>query len=130
VAPVLAPLIGPDGRWFHENSPEFLSELGDLHPDFDSALFAIKNLGFIKFVRYGSLVEITMHPRNIEESALHAVQNLVSASHARLFRIKHFDRSWELEIVSSARDAVVRMFGLCADFNSNHFTPLTAGNLG
>jgi hypothetical protein len=122
-------LVGPNGRWFYENSPEFLSELGDLRPDYDSVHFAIKNLGFIKFVRFGSLVEITMHPRNVEESALHAAQNLVSASQARMFRIRYFDNSWELETASSPRQAVSRMFELCAPFNSNGLTPRAAGNL-
>jgi len=122
----LAILIGPDGRWFHENSPEFVAHLGDCDPDYDSTLFAVRNLGFVEFVRYDSLVEITVHPKNVKEPALCAVQNLVSASQAALFRIKHFERSWKSEILSSARDAAVRMFQLCAAVSSGDAAPLTS----
>jgi hypothetical protein len=128
VADAIELLIGPDGRWFRENSPELFAELGDFRPDFDSTLFAIKNLGFIKFARYDSLVEITMHPRNVEELALHALQKLVSTSHARMFRINHFDLLWEHEIVSSAREAVVRLSGLYETLNSNHLRPPMANS--
>jgi hypothetical protein len=122
-------LIGPDGRWFHENSPEFVAHLGDNNPDYDSTLFAVRNLGFVEFVRYDSLVEITVHPKQVKEPALCAVQSLVSASQAELFRIKHFERSWKSEILSSARDAAVRMFQLCAAFSSGDTAPLASTRL-
>jgi hypothetical protein len=122
----LAILIGPDGRWFHENSPEFLAHLGDCDPDYDATLFAVRNLGFVEFAHYDSrLVEITVHPRNVEGSTLRAVQNLVSLSRAELFIIKHFERSWKSEIASSARDAAIRMFQLCAA-SSGDRAPLTS----
>ena len=57
------------------------------------------------------------------------IQNLVATSHGGMFRINHLDLSWEHEIVSSAREAVVRLSGLCAIFNSSHLTPLPASDL-
>ncbi len=120
-------LIGPDGRWFHENSPEFLVYLGDCRPDYNTTLFAVRNLGFVEFVRYNStLVEITVHPRNVEESTLRTVQDLVLLSQAAIFRIRHFESSWKSEIASSAREAAVRMFQLCAAFNSGDCAPLAS----
>ena len=49
--------------------------LGDPDPDYDAVSFAVRNLGFIKFeVIRQSVVEIELHPRNIELPALLAVQ--------------------------------------------------------
>lgn len=109
-------LIGPDGRWFHKHSPEFFAHLGDYNPDYDSILFAVRNLGYVEFVRYNSsLVEITLHPLNVENSTLQSVQNYISLSQAKLFMIRHLDCVWKSEIANSARDAIVKIFQLCAD---------------
>jgi hypothetical protein len=111
----LALLVGPDGDWMRENSPEFLAEFGDSDPDYDATLFAVKNLGFIKCMWDDLFIEITVHPRNVELSTLHAVLNVLSSSRAKLFRIRHFGQDWAQETVSSAREAISRMFELCAD---------------
>ncbi len=111
----LTMLATPDGRWVLEDSAEFLSALGDPNPDYDAAAFAVKNLGFIKFQVLGdSLVEIELHPRNVELPPLLAVQQQLLSSRATLFRVKYFDQAWHSEITSSKEGAVSRLSELCA----------------
>src|SRR5215468_6724474 len=106
----LTMLITSDGRWVLEDSAEFLEALGDPHPDYDAALFAVKNLGFIKFqILDGSVVEIDLHPRNVQLPALLAVQQQLLSSQVRLFRIKYFDTAWRSEIMTSAEPAISRL---------------------
>lgn len=103
-------LVTPDGEWLSPGTPEFFAALGDPDPDYDAVAFAIKNLGFIKFqVIQHSIVEIELHPRNVEIPALLAVQQQLLSSEVRLFRIRHFDTDWESEITSSAEQAIVRL---------------------
>ena len=86
----LTMLVTPAGRWVVENSTEFLAALGDPNPDYDSSLFAIKNLGFIKFqIIDHSIIEIELHPGNVELPALLAVQQQVISSRVKLFRIRY-----------------------------------------
>ena len=60
-------LVSPEGRWLPEGSQEFLREVGDLDPDYDAAMFAVKNLGFIKVEIITELVvSITLHPSNVD----------------------------------------------------------------
>jgi hypothetical protein len=111
----LTMLVTPDGRWVLEDSAEFLAALGDPEPDYDAATFAVKNLGFVKFqILDDSLIEIELHPCNIELPALLAVQQQLLSSQVRLFRIKYFDRAWHSEITSSKEGAVSRLSELCA----------------
>lgn len=109
-------LVTAEGQWVVEGSPAFFSALGDPEPDYDSTLFAVKNLGFIKFqILEGAIVEIELHPRNVELPALLALQQQLLSSHANLFRIRYFDTAWRSEITSSAEHAVSRISELCAD---------------
>jgi hypothetical protein len=108
-------LVTSDGRWVLEDSAEFLEALGDPDPDYDAALFAVKNLGFIKFqILDGSVVEIELHPRNVQLPALLAVQQQLLSSQVRLFRIKYFDTAWHSEIMMSSEPAISRLSELCA----------------
>lgn len=116
-------LATPDGEWVFEGSPEFLAALGDPDPDYDATLFAVKNLGFIKWEMLGnSVIEIELHPRNCELPALLAVQEQLQSSRVKLFRIRHFDVDWRSEIFSSAEHAMARLSELCAPA----FTPLAS----
>ncbi len=111
----LSMLVTPDGQWMLEDSTEFLAALGDPNPDYDAALFAVKNLGFIKFqVLDGSIVEIELHPRNVQLPALLAVQQQLLSSQVRLFRIKYFDTAWHSEITTAAEPTISRLSELCA----------------
>jgi hypothetical protein len=111
----LTMLVTPDGRWVMEDSPEFLAALGDLKPDYDGASFAVKNLGFVKFqILDQSVIEIELHPHNVELPALLAVQQQLLISTVRLFRIKYFTNSWQSEILSAPDLAVSRLSELCA----------------
>ena len=75
----------------------------------------MKNLGFIRFqILDNSIIEIDLHPRNVEIPALLAVQQQVLTSHIKLFRLKYFDVSWKSEIICSAELAVARLSELCA----------------
>jgi hypothetical protein len=108
-------LVNPDGDWVFPGSPEFLEELGDPDPDYDSIAFAVKNLGYIKFqVVQQSIIEIELHPRNVELPALLAVQQQLQSSEIKLFRIKHLDAAWHSEISASAEHTIVRLSELCA----------------
>jgi hypothetical protein len=113
-------LITPDGQWVLPDTPEFFSALGDPEPDYDAVAFAVRNLGFIKVqVIEKSIIEIELHPRNVELAALLAVQQQLLSTDVRLFRIKYFDTSWQSEIASSAEFTVARLSELCAP----QFTP-------
>src|SRR5271169_4509545 len=114
-------LVTPDGRWVLEDSPEFLCALGDSSPDYDGASFAVKNLGFVKFqVLDQSVIEIELHPHNVELPALLAVQQQLVTSTVRLFRIRYLTTSWQSEILSAPDLAVSRLSELCAP----RFAPL------
>jgi hypothetical protein len=45
-------LVTPAGDWVREGSREFLALLGDPDPDYDAAMFAVRNLGFIAVRRH------------------------------------------------------------------------------
>ena len=111
----LTMLVSAEGTWMFEDSVEFRAALGDPQPDYDAAAFAVKNLGFIKFqILDNSIIEIDLHPRNVEIPALLAVQQQLVTSRIRLFRIKYLDVSWKSEIICSAELAVARLSELCA----------------
>jgi hypothetical protein len=111
----LTMLVTPDGKWVFPNTAEFFAAIGDPNPDYDAIAFAVKNLGFIKWQAIEqSIIEIDLHPRNVELAALLAVQQQLLASTVRLFRIKYFDTSWQSEISSSAEHTIDRLSELCA----------------
>lgn len=111
----LTMLVTSGGQWLLPDSTEFLAILGDPDPDYDAIAFAIKNLGFVKFQSLGnSVIEIELHPRNVELPALLAVQQQLLLSSVRLFRIKHYDELWHSEITISAERAITRLSELCA----------------
>jgi hypothetical protein len=116
-------LVSPEGRWVLPGTPEFFAALGDPEPDYDAVSFAVRNLGFIKFeVIRQSVVEIELHPRNVELPALLAVQQQLLSSDLHLFRIKYFDTSWHSEIFPSVEATIARLSELCGphDAPSNH----------
>jgi hypothetical protein len=113
-------LISSEGQWVLPGTSEFLAALGDPDPDYDAVSFAVRNLGFIKFeVIRQSVVEIELHPRNVELPALLAVQQQLLSSDLRLFRIKYFDAGWHSEISSSVEATISRLSELCRP----HFMP-------
>ena len=102
-------LVTPDGRWVFPNSEEFLALLGDATPDYDAISFAVKNLGFIKFQFVEqSIIEVELHPRNVELPALFAAQQQLMSARIKLFRIRYFDTAWHSEISSSAERTTAR----------------------
>ena len=107
-------LVTADGQWVFEGSAEFFTALGDSNPDYDAPAYAIRNLGFIKFqILGGSVVEVELHPRNVQLPALLAVQQQLLSSRVRLFRIKYLDMEWKSEILSSADLTITRLSELC-----------------
>ncbi|TMK11190.1 MAG: hypothetical protein E6G72_08645 [Alphaproteobacteria bacterium] len=118
----LTMLVTPDGEWVFPNSEEFLARLGDATPDYDAISFAVKNLGFIKFqIIRQSIIEIELHPRNVELPALLAAQQQLLQAGIKLFRVRYFDTEWHSEISSSAERTVARLSELCTPV----FTPAT-----
>jgi hypothetical protein len=110
-------LVTPEGKWLSEGSDEFLAAVGEPDPDpgYDVALFAVKNLGFVRFsCVQGAIVEIELHPHNVELPALLAVQQQILSSRVNLFRTKYLDTEWHSEITSSREQAVSRLTELCA----------------
>jgi hypothetical protein len=111
----LTMLVTAKGEWVFEDSVEFFAALGDSNPDYDSTSFAVKNLGFIKFqILDDSIIEIELHPRNVELPALLAVQQQLLSSRVNLFRIKYFETSWRSEITFTAERAISYLSELCA----------------
>lgn len=121
----LTMLVTPDGKWIFPNSDEFYAALGDPDPDYDAIGFAVKNLGFIKFeVIEKSIIEIELHPRNVELAALLAVQQQLLSSRVQLSRIKYFRDGWKSEISSSMEQTIERLSELCAPIVSPTETEL------
>ena len=113
-------LVSPEAEWMLPDGAEFLEALGDPEPDYDAVAFAVRNLGFIKFqMLHEAVVEVELHPRNVELPALLAVQEKLISSSATLFRIKYFDAAWQSEISSSLEHTIGRLSELCAPV----FTP-------
>ena len=111
----LTMLVSAEGTWMLEDSTEFREALGDPEPDYDAAAFAVKNLGFIRFqILDNSIIEVDLHPHNIEIPALLAVQQQLLKSQIKLFRLKYLDDHWKSEIICSAELAVARLSELCA----------------
>lgn len=107
--------VTPDGEWVFANTAEFFAALGDPAPDYDAGAFAVKNLGFIKWdMIEQSIIEIELHPRNVEFPALLAVQQQLLSAPVRLFRIKYFDTAWQSEIAASVEHTIDRLSELCA----------------
>jgi hypothetical protein len=82
-------LVTPTGDWVLEGSREFLTVLGDPHPDYDAAMFAVRTLGFIAGRRYEAMLEVILHPRNVQAGAVDAVVAMLGSSAAKLFRITY-----------------------------------------
>src|SRR5215469_11163078 len=96
-------LVTAEGHWVLEDSAEFHAALDDPEPDYDASMFAVKNLGFVKFqILDNSIIEIDLHPQNVELPALLALQQQLLSSQIKLFRIKYFETSWKSEILCSA----------------------------
>ena len=111
----LTTMVTSDGQTVFPGSPEFLAALDDPDPDYDAEAFAVKNLGFIKVsIIDQSIVEIELHPRNVTMQAVLAVQQQIQSAGVNLFRIKHFDTSWQSEITSTAEQAMIRLSQLTA----------------
>ncbi len=111
----LTMLVTPEGQWVFPNTAEFYAALGDPNPDYDAVAFAVKNLGFIRFeVIEKSIIEIELHPRNVELPALLAVQQQLLSSEIKLFRVRYFDETWRSEISSTAEHAIERLSQLAA----------------
>jgi len=111
----LTMLVTAEGQWVIEDSAEFLTALGDPDPDYDATSFAVKNLGFIKFQMFDdSIIEIELHPRNVELPALLAVQQQLMSSRVQLFRIRYFDTAWHSEITVGSERAMARLAELCS----------------
>ena len=116
----LTMVVTPDGKWVFPNTAEFYGALGDSSPDYDAIAFAVKNLGFIKWdIIEQSIIEIELHPRNVELAALLSVQQQLLSAPVRLFRIKYFDTAWQSEIAASVEHTIDRLSELCAPV----FTP-------
>jgi hypothetical protein len=106
-------LVTPTGDWVREGSREFLAVLGDPDPDYDAAMFAVRNLGFVVIRRHKAMLEVILHPLNVEAGAVDAVVAMLGSSAARLFRITYLADRWRHETVTAARDAATRIAELC-----------------
>lgn len=106
-------LVTPDGRWLPEGGTDFLEEVGDLDPDYDAPMFAVKNLGFARVELISDLViSITVHPRNVDLNSLIAIEHSLANSSARAFYIRFLTTRWETELLSTAQQAFERLHNL------------------
>jgi hypothetical protein len=107
-------LVTSEGQWVLPGSEAFLAALGDPCPDYDAVGFAVRNLGFIKFLIIDDLVvEIELHPRNVKLPALQALERQLFATKITLFRIKYLDTEWHSEISASIEHTLERLHELC-----------------
>jgi hypothetical protein len=105
--------VTPDGAWVAERSKEFFAALGDPDPDYDAALFAVKNLGFVAVRVSRSVVDIKLHPRNITSAALTSIQQLLPLIAVDFFQITYLTEEWTAETVSSAAKTICRLSEIC-----------------
>jgi len=106
-------LVTPTGNLVREDSREFLALLGDPSPDYDAAMFAVRNLGFIAVRRNDTVLEVILHPRSVGWRSVDAVVAMLGSSLAPLYRITYLADSWQHEMVPSAREAAARITELC-----------------
>ena len=110
-------MVTPDGRWVFLASKEFFDVLGDREPDYRRGRLRRGpwNLGFVKLQVFDhTLIEIELHPWQVEARALKEVQKQVLISGSRLFRIKYFAGGWHSEISADAGQTASRLGELCA----------------
>ena len=108
-------LVTPDGQWVQIGTPEFLAALGDVDPNFDPFVFAVKNLGFVSLQTLrDQVVEIHLHPRNVPLPALLAVQQELQTCQTHLYRLIYLTTEWRSEIIASRERAMARLSELCA----------------
>lgn len=115
-APSSIIFITPDGTWVREESREYFDVLGDMNPDYDAPLYAIKNLGFIAVYNgwRKCYIEVKLHPRNVTAAALLSIQNILFSTRANSFRITYLKNVWTSEVASSATSAICRLSEICA----------------
>lgn len=117
--------LAPDGAWLREDSDEFFAALGDPDPDYDAPLFAIKNLGFILVRLVGaSLVEVTLHPRNVEPAALRSLQHWLQSFESCSFKLNYMWERWVSENFTARVQLMCRLFDITASEmreEMNHF---------
>jgi hypothetical protein len=78
-------------------------------------------LGFVKWeVLDRSIVQIEVHPRNVELPALLAAQQQISSCGFKLFRIRYFETDWKFEISSSAEHTIARLSELVSHRGAAH----------
>jgi hypothetical protein len=107
-------LVTPTGDWVREGSRDFLAALADPDPDYDAAMFAVRNLGFVAIRRHEAMLLTILRLRNAEPSAVNTLVTMLGSSAARLFKITYLAGSWRDETVTTARDAAARIVELCA----------------
>ena len=106
-------LVTSDGQWVLQDSAEFLAALNDPNPDYDAAAFAVKNLGFIKFQMLGdAVIEVELHPRNVELPALLAVQQQILSSSGQIVSDQIFRHFVALRDYSLGRGSGVAAIGI------------------
>ncbi len=66
------------------------------------------------FAPLTSIIEIELHPQNIELPTLFTVQQQLLCTQVKLFRIKYFETTWHSEILPSSESAVSRLAELCS----------------
>jgi hypothetical protein len=115
-APSSIIFITPDGTWVRQETPEYFDVLGDMNPDYDAPLYALKNLGFIAICSSWRkcYIEIKLHPRNVAAAALLSIQNILSSTRASSFRITYLKEVWTSEVATSATSAICRLSEICA----------------
>ena len=108
-------LITPAGKWVLPGSEEYLEALDDdPGADFDTVLFAVKNLGFISVTIVGAAtIEVEIHPRNVDPGAVESLERWLASAREGCFRIRHLDLTWQTETLCSAEAAAKRLRELC-----------------
>jgi hypothetical protein len=114
-------LVTSEGRWVLEDSAEFLAELGDPDPDYAAALFAVKNLGFIRFKYFETswLSEIT----SSSERAISRLAELCAPAFAPLSTEKFLVEPRDYSTLFRDRESPLRPMVQKWRMSFGHFDP-------
>lgn len=102
-------LITDSGDVRSADSPSLRAELGCENADFDFNAYAVRNLGFIEYKRFGSACRLRLRPRVANEAAVSAACFLVADSTPDRVALSFVGNPDEDELVPDYRLALERM---------------------
>src|ERR1700732_889931 len=105
-------MLDDRGELWNAESVELRRPLGDEHPNFNVAEYAVRNLGFIElYVRPHSL-QVTCRPESLNPVSIIGLRYLLVDLQPRRIVLKLFRDGWQYEIVAGIDHAVDKIEAL------------------